>query len=265
MFEIGKIYNRRKDIHGLLKGQQQGGICTPKEHPFVVLFTGESGEQYGYSDGWDENGVFSYTGEGQNGDMQFLRGNKAIRDHQENGKDILLFETQPKRGGVRFLGEFTCSTWETKKGEDLDGNLRAAIVFHLLPLSDNVEDQTLSQPEKPLAKLRQQAYEAANPAVKGTVKEAKQTYYQRSEAVKQYVLARANGICENCTKPAPFVRENGTPYLEPHHIRKVSDGGPDHPRWVAGICPNCHREAHCGKMAKHINHQLTQRISLLEK
>src|SRR5436309_11080683 len=51
-FEIGRIYSRRQDIHARFGGQQQGGIATPAKAPFVFLFTGASGEQYGYSDGW---------------------------------------------------------------------------------------------------------------------------------------------------------------------------------------------------------------------
>ena len=265
MFEVGKIYNRRADIHGKYKGQQQGGICTPKGHPFVFLFTGESGEQYGYSDGWDENGVFLYTGEGQLGNMQFLRGNKAIRDHQENGKDILLFETLPKRRGVRFRGYFTCSTWEVKQGKDLEMNIRDAIVFHLLPLSDDIESEVVLPTNASLLMLKEQAYEAASSASMGTSNTSKQTYYKRSKAVKQYVLARADGVCENCDSPAPFMRANGTPYLEPHHIRKVSDGGPDHPRWVAGVCPNCHRAAHSSINAKQLNAELSKSIAALEE
>ncbi|MEN2404014.1 HNH endonuclease, partial [Vibrio cholerae] len=29
MFEVGSIYNRRSEIHGVYKGQQYGGIATP--------------------------------------------------------------------------------------------------------------------------------------------------------------------------------------------------------------------------------------------
>ncbi|WHQ72664.1 HNH endonuclease signature motif containing protein [Methylorubrum extorquens] len=36
------------------------------------------------------------------------------------------------------------------------------------------------------------------------------------------------------------------PYLEPHHTRRVSDGGPDDPRFVGAVCPSCHREIHHG-------------------
>ena len=65
MFEVGHIYDRRRDIHAKYGGQQQGGISTPAGSQHIFLFTGEAGEQYGYEDGWDENGVFCYTGEGQ--------------------------------------------------------------------------------------------------------------------------------------------------------------------------------------------------------
>jgi hypothetical protein len=38
-FEVGRTYNRRRDIHGKYGGQMQGGICTPKNHPLVMAFT----------------------------------------------------------------------------------------------------------------------------------------------------------------------------------------------------------------------------------
>lgn len=85
------------------------------------------------------------------------------------------------------------------------------------------------------------------PAPQTSAKEARHFYYQRSEAVRRYVLARAGGTCECCSDPAPFVRADGSPYLEPHHTRRLSDGGPDDPRFVAGICPTCHRHIHYGQ------------------
>ena len=63
LFEIGQTYNRRRDIHGRFGGQYQGGISTPSDEPLIFLFAGESGQQYGYRDGWSEDGVFLYTGE----------------------------------------------------------------------------------------------------------------------------------------------------------------------------------------------------------
>ena len=84
-------------------------------------FTGSSGQQYGYEDGWDEDGVFIYTEEGQSGDMRFIAGNKAIRDHLENGKEILLFEALGKSKPVRYVGSVVCASWEYRKGPDKNG------------------------------------------------------------------------------------------------------------------------------------------------
>jgi 5-methylcytosine-specific restriction protein A len=64
--------------------------------------------------------------------------------------------------------------------------------------------------------------------------------------VRLYVLARAAGVCESCNQPAPFMTAKGQPYLEPHHTRRLSDGGPDDPRFVGAVCPSCHREIHHG-------------------
>jgi len=69
-FEVGRRY-RRRDLHDQFGGQQQGGISTPRDHPFIMLITGESGTAYGYHDGWEDDGPFRYFGEGQTGDMQF--------------------------------------------------------------------------------------------------------------------------------------------------------------------------------------------------
>jgi 5-methylcytosine-specific restriction protein A len=121
------------------------------------------------------------------------------------------------------------------------------IVFHLLEQSqDNIGKQEATATGAPLDVLRRRAYEASSPAPQAGESLAKPKYYERSRAVRDYVLARADGVCESCGNPAPFIRASGDPYLEPHHIRRLTDGGPDHPRFVAAISPNCHREVHHG-------------------
>ena len=265
MFEVGEIYNRRADIHGPYGGQQQGGISTPSAWPFVFLFTGESGEQYGYTDGWDENGVFLYTGEGQVGDMGFVRGNQAIRDHAANGKDLHLFQSLGKGQGYRYLGRFACPSWEYRRGVDVNGDERRAIVFHLIQPEEAEEAAAAPKPgSMTLGQLRQRALDAAVEPRQKDPKEARRRYHQRSAAVRVYVLARADGTCESCKNPAPFSREDGTPYLEPHHTRRLSDGGPDDPRWVGAVCPNCHREIHHGADGEEKNGRLQQDLGVLE-
>lgn len=126
---------RRRDLHNLFGGQLQGGISTPSKHPMVFLFTGDTGELYGYQDGPNSDGTFHYTGEGQLGDMTFTRGNKAIRDHAGEGKTLHLFQKTKRPGYVRYVGEMKYVDHEDVEGvPDRDGRPRKAIVFRLAPV-----------------------------------------------------------------------------------------------------------------------------------
>ena len=256
---------RRRDLHDRYGGQRRGGISTPAEHPMIFTFTGESGGQYGYHDGWTDEGVFEYTGEGQQGDMEMVRGNAAIRDHADDGKDIHLFE-QAERGHVRYIGQMVCAGFETRQAPDVAGRLRTVIVFQLVPLSATEGAPVAEgvEPEErlwamPMEELRGRVYGRSS-ASGGTRREGKRNVYSRSQELRAYVLRRANGICEACDQAAPFVASNGRPYLEPHHIRRRSDGGPDHPLWVAGVCPNCHSHAHYGRDGADLNRHLASTI-----
>lgn len=270
-FAIGELYQRRKDIHGRFGGQQQGGISTPADQPFIFLFTGEGGAHLYHHDGWHDDGVFHYTGEGQVGDQRFIAGNKAIRDHLVNGKDLLLFEKLPAQ--VRFAGTFSCTSYSFKDGPDRDGHSRKEIVFHLVRAEDAtavaapVEEGPIVTPTPPsLDQLRARALDAAHSGPsEGNGKQGRRTYYKRSKDVRDYVLARAAGVCEECGLPAPFKRLDGSPYLEPHHIRRVADGGPDHPSSVGAICPTCHRRIHYGSDGAEYNRRLAEAIRLKEK
>lgn len=264
-FEIGRFYNRRREIHAVYGGQQQGGICTPQQLPFVFLFTGESGGQFGYRDGPQDDGTFAYTGEGQRGDMEFIRGNRAIRDHIADGKDLLLFEATHQSGMYRFLGCFSCAGWSSVQGPDRDAVQRTAIVFRLVPIATETDDLDLDshRTEKSIEELRRVAYAAASTPAQAP-KDARRSFYERSAAVKLYVLKRANGCCEACGKEAPFLRKNGTPYLEPHHTKRVADGGPDHPAWVGAVCPTCHREIHHGDKGATLNEKLQEYLTGIE-
>jgi 5-methylcytosine-specific restriction enzyme A len=135
-------------------------------------------------------------------------------------------------------------------GIDVYGDERRAIVFHLAQQEDEEAATLPPSPPATLDRLRQRALEAASRTEERDPREARSLYRQRSAAVREYVLARADGICESCSKLAPFSRPDGTPYLEPHHTRRLSDGGPGLPRWVGAICPNCHRESTTERTAR---------------
>jgi hypothetical protein len=140
MFVPGKLY-RRTELHDQFGGQRQGGISTPAKHPYIFLITGDSGEQYGYRDEWSADGHFLYTGEGQKGNMRFVHGNKAIRDHAQEGKSLHLFEhgaADPRF--LRYIGEVEHVDHVTRMGPDVDGYLRELIIFKLRPVGSLVPD-----------------------------------------------------------------------------------------------------------------------------
>ncbi|MGN6145903.1 MAG: HNH endonuclease [Mesorhizobium sp.] len=262
-FEVGRTYNRRKDIHARFGGQQQGGIITPTAHPLVIIITGEEGLEHGYADRSLSDGTFEYFGEGQIGDMQWVRGNRAIRDHSQDGRSILLF--RKTREGLKFVDEMVYAGHHITRAPDSEGNERDAIVFELRPLEaiGSAVDEAPPDTHDTIAELRRRAYEAAGvrPPKPGN---KPRTIYERSADVRDYVLARANGNCEGCKAPAPFNRPNGSAYLEPHHIRRVSDGGPDDPRYVIALCPNCHRRVHAGADGPSYNATLLGIMKVIE-
>jgi len=266
MFEIDRVY-RRQDLHAQFGGQEQGGISTPRAHPFLILFTGAAGARHGYTDAWEDDGkVFRYYGEGQLGNMEFVRGNSAIRDHSARGKDLHLFRAD-HQGHATYLGQFVCAGYVLEPNvPDTAGEPRTAIVFRLVPIA-GADPEALAGDGTPIpaeddvpagwywsAPLEQVLAAALEPpASDATPKQARRIVRKRSEAVKVFVQRRAHGNCEGCGAAAPFKTADGRPYLEPHHTRRLSDGGPDHPAWVVAVCPTCHRRAHHAVDAKLFN------------
>lgn len=71
--------------------------------------------------------------------------------------------------------------------------------------------------------------------------------FKRNAAVAATVRVRANGVCENCRNPAPFIKKsNGVPFLEVHHVVRLADNGDDTVDNAIAVCPNCHRQLHYG-------------------
>ena len=88
--------------------------------------------------------------------------------------------------------------------------------------------------------------------------------FSRSQLVQSYVHLRANGVCECCTTPAPFISMDGSPYLEVHHLIALSQGGDDSIFNTAAICPNCHSQITHGIEGQSLNGGLIIRIQNLE-
>jgi hypothetical protein len=134
--EVGDIV-RRRQLHRQYGGGQQGGISPSSRTSDIFIFTNPArGSRYGYDvhEGLQPDGSFAYTGEGQSGDQEFTRGNKALLNAADQGRTIRVFNAQPPY--ATYVGAFTtgdplCSFHEIRGA---DGNRRRAIVFNLVPL-----------------------------------------------------------------------------------------------------------------------------------
>ena len=84
--------------------------------------------------------------------------------------------------------------------------------------------------------------------------------FARAPVVQERVLRKANGRCQCCRRPAPFVGDDGHPFLEVHHLKQLAHGGPDTVENAVAVCPNCHRELHHGKGRKGLTARLRKII-----
>ncbi|WP_079990749.1 HNH endonuclease signature motif containing protein [Haloarcula sp. CBA1127] len=258
----GARYNREA-LHQAHGGAKYRGIAPSADHPYIFIFTGKAGEEHGYKDEF-RGDTFIYTGEGQEGDMEWSMGNKAIRNHKSTDTELHLFESNNEAWQVTYLGQYECVDWFKEALPDQRGNMRQGIRFKLDPVENNVTIPESDIDDLDIDRLYEQAIESSP----GTGKESgetastsskSQTSYTRSEIVKKYALRVADGICQGCGKDAPFISNDGNPYLEVHHLHRRSDGGPDHPDNVIALCPNCHRRVHHGKDGAEFNETLVKK------
>ncbi len=272
MFEVGKEYNRKGEIHNIYGGQNQYGISTPAEYPVIFIFDYNKEEEYGYKNEYSDNGIFWYTGEGREGDMKMNKGNEALRAHKENNKTIHMFEST-RDGSVRYMGEANCIGYHEGQRPDRNDKMRKAFIFHLdidstvglagrQEIDDYIPESEEELKKKSLSDLRIAALKKAKNLQTVKLIE-KQTYY-RSQAIKLYALKRSGGNCEACNNPAPFNTKSG-PFLECHHLHRLSDGGPDHPYNVIALCRNCHRKSHYSIDARQFNKNLKSLVKVKEK
>ncbi|ABG57790.1 HNH endonuclease [Cytophaga hutchinsonii] len=121
---------KRTDLHKQYGGNAQSGISNCANYPYIFIFSGVTGKQHGYKDGWENPNVFEYTGEGQMGDMSFTRGNLALRDHIDNGKQVFLFQYQ-RSGIVKYICELEFYDTDYFPTHDSSKQLRVGIRFFL--------------------------------------------------------------------------------------------------------------------------------------
>ncbi|EKA2131421.1 HNH endonuclease [Citrobacter youngae] len=92
-----------------------------------------------------------------------------------------------------------------------------------------------------------------------------QKVYIRDPMVKAWILQQSKGVCEYCGEKAPFYLNDGSPYLETHHVIPLSSAGADTTSNCVALCPNCHRALHYSQNAKELIEILYINIDRLQK
>lgn len=229
----------------------QGGMRRARATNTLVLISNHVASIY--DDRWIEN-IFHYTGMGSEGDqnLNFMQ-NKTLSESKVNGVNVHLFEVFREREYV-YTGEVVLAS-DVYGEKQLDANNKSRKVYVFpLKLKDNstavIDANTVLQnfdlkikKAKRLsdAELRRRANGANR---KNGSRQALSTQYDRNPWVSENAKRLANGICQLCEQPAPFMKSNGEPYLETHHIVWLAKGGEDTPQNTVALCPNCHRKMH---------------------
>ena len=173
--------------------------------------------------GWQSMGILHYIG------LQNEHKNIFAHTNIENAIEYLLENNYDSI--VNFLKNYTNYTNNT--------TIIDKKIF------DNQFDEEIKTSQDDTNTQRQTRLK--NKSKKPKTTEVITVVFKRNPDVVVEVLERANGICEKCNKPAPFVRaKDNTPYLEVHHIKMLADGGDDTIENAIAVCPNCHRELHFG-------------------
>ena len=157
----------------------------------------------------------------------------AIKTHQ-----LPQMKQAHSRGVIEYLAQ------------ELDKNIDNPIYekTDLPTLTQVLEDEEwkISKAKKMSRQKRREILAKSDPKPTKTI--VSQAVFNRNQYVVAEVLDRANGICEKCNKPAPFIKDNDNlPYLEVHHKIPLAENGDDTVENAIGLCPNCHRQAHYGK------------------
>ncbi|MGI6214919.1 MAG: HNH endonuclease [Christensenellales bacterium] len=248
-FTVGGIYTN-EDITEMFKCGNTGGMRRSHATNSLVIVSDHTKDLY--DDKWIDN-ILHYTGMGKKGDQTLSRQNKTLAESNETDIEVHLFEVLAPKEYI-YRGEvYLASEPYREIQKDEDGNKRSVLMFPLaLIKEDTLIEATLIKKllegkehrarRSSDNKVRLRAIENQSDIV--SRREVFSTIYLRDVYVSEYAKRRANGYCQLCEQAAPFLNNDGRPYLETYHINWISQGGSDTIDNTVALCPNCHRKMH---------------------
>lgn len=145
----------RQEVHARFGGREQGGIGPSRKAPAVLFFTDPAtGHKHGYYDGWDDEGLFNFVGEGQKGNQRLVQGNRALLDHVAQRRTLEGFNAQGTR--VTYLGEFSLEDhyWTEAHESGDPTTIRQVVAFRLRPHAPT-ETRRIDMPMTPITRTKQ--------------------------------------------------------------------------------------------------------------
>lgn len=251
---------KNEELVEIFKCSTQGGMRRSHKTNTLVLVSNHIKSIY--SDRWYGKELH-YTGMGSTGNQTLGAQNKTLYESNVNGVEVHLFEVFELRKytyqGVVVYNEKAYQEKQT----DVDGKQRKVWMFPL-KLKDNkpirVNDTIIKKLQETKHKSFRKLSKKQIKRLAESKKKKEQSYrltetksIDRDEYIKLYALERAEGKCQLCDKPAPFLKKDGAPYLEVHHIDYLANNGSDTIENVAALCPNCHRKMHSLELQEDID------------
>ncbi len=195
--EVGATLPRR-ELHARHGGAWYGGMEPAVASNSVFLFTNPSeGEAFGYKyDGWQPDGTFHYTGDGQLGPQNPAQGgNAALLAAASKGRTIRLFRSEQTM--TTYLGAFELLNppYFNAPAPDREGWLRDVLVFRLQAVGDVLRDQSDVAPPSPYAVsvLPLEAFDVEN-YVQQRAQEPREAVRREAALVRSYAeWLSANG------------------------------------------------------------------------
>lgn len=145
-------------------------------------------------------------------------------------------------------------------GSKVEQEIRAVLIERGVqpgdPKAPTADEDTL---ERRAAALQKQPLNVPPKGIKQPkLASSSRTVFVRDPEVRAWVRKEAEGHCEGCGEPAPFLKLD-LPFLEVHHVRPLALKGSDQISNAVALCPNCHRRCH------HSNDSVEFTESLYEK
>ncbi|MBX8456246.1 HNH endonuclease [Apilactobacillus kunkeei] len=278
-FLPGEVYTN-DDIYQNFWGDTVSGVRYSSVYNHIVVISKYDSKNSPYQDTWD-NYTLYYTGTGKKGDQTESKNKRLINANKEK-MPVYLFESF-NAGEYTYRGQVYVGTVYKDNEEDSSGNTREVYKFPLTLqdknslIEKNIIDRCTKKEiiiisklsEKDLskrAKINSQINIRRSEKSNGTKYHAKNRFvksqiFERDIYIAEYVKKIANGHCQLCDQPAPFIDDKGTPFLHSHHIKYLSEGGLDTIDNSIAVCPNCHAKIHHLKSKeKEYRKILTQKV-----